>query len=43
LPIYCFDLFWICVFVASMLCWLAPSKTYPTEIYRFTLAQKASL
>ena len=30
-------------FVASMLCWLAPSKTYPTEIYRFTLAQKASL
>ena len=43
LPIYCFDLFWICVFVASMLCWLATSKTYPTEIYRFTLAQKASL
>ena len=36
-------LFWTCVFVASMLCWLAPSKTYPTEIYRFTLAQKASL
>ena len=31
-------LFWTCVFVASMLCWLAPSKTYPTEIYRFTLA-----
>ena len=30
-------LFWTCVFVASMLCWLAPSKTYPTEIYRFTL------
>ena len=36
-------LFWTCVFVASMLCWFAPSKTYPTEIYRFTLAQKASL
>ena len=36
-------LFWTCVSVASMLCWLAPSKTYPTEIYRLTLAQKASL
>jgi len=23
-----------------MLCWLAPSKTYPTEIYRFTLEKK---
>ena len=30
-------------FVASMLFWLAPSKTYPTEIYRFTLAEKVSL
>ena len=37
LLIYCFGR----VFVASILCWLAPSKTYPTEIYRFTLAQKA--
>ena len=36
-------LFGTCVFVASMLCWFAPSKTYPTEIYRFTLSQKASL
>jgi hypothetical protein len=23
-----------------MLCWLASSKTFPAEIYRFTLAQK---